>query len=225
MKLTNFELQTSFELSPDFVNVFVVESEDKFYRYCEELLIGLRENGGNFLLSEGDCFLPLGKKCLLVSDLLSLEVEGKKQSAKLFAELKEIAECKYEAEVARLKGEIFSLFEKLNGESACAFDYDEERGLVDIFKAFGVEFEKTYSSLLEKLIAFLRIHARYFAVKVFFFVNLKSFLSAGQLKLLFFEARHENVHLFFLENTLKSGDEYEKIVVVDRDLCEFVVKG
>lgn len=56
-----------------------------------------------------------------------------------------------------------------------------------------------------------------------FFINLKTVLSSKQLTELYHELQLEEVSAFLLENTLKEKLNGEYVVVLDRDLCEFVV--
>ncbi len=225
MKLSHYDFQNSFSLSSEHVNVLVIEEPSTFYKYLEELSAGVNLDEGNFCLSDKDKILKMGKYCAFVSDIFSLETESKKITNKLFADLKTLAETEYGELWYKLQTDIYSLFQKLNGESLCRLEFDEGNDATALFKAYNVRIFKDDSSLLERLTTFIRTGARYLGIKIFFFVNLKCFLSDGHLNLFYREAMLENVSLFLLENTLKDKKEQEKILVLDKDLCEIIVKS
>jgi CRISPR type II-A-associated protein Csn2 len=115
------------------------------------------------------------------------------------------------------------IFSKLNAESDCQIDYDGGEDLSALFKAFGVKITEDDDSLLGKLVTYINIFSSLIKVKNFFFVNLKCFLDEDELAKLYYEAQLNEVNLFLLENLEKSHLENERIVVIDKDLCEIIV--
>lgn len=114
-----------------------------------------------------------------------------------------------------------ALFDKLNAESDCPIDYNEESGVQELFKAFGVCVRKE-ETLLENLLLFVRAHAFLLKTRCFFFVNLKTVLTEKQLKDFYHETELAEICVFLLENTCKPKLPGETVTVIDRDLCEFL---
>ncbi len=92
-----------------------------------------------------------------------------------------------------------------------------------LLKAFNVRIFQEENTLLERLVAYIKLGTRYLGIRQYFFVNLKCFLSGTELILFYKEAALEHVGLFLLENTVREKIDGEKIVIVDKDLCEIVV--
>ncbi len=223
MKLSHVDFQTQFDLSSENFHCLVVEDPHTFAKYCEELNDGINEDSGNFCLCDNDKIFKMGKYCLMISDILNLEEDGKKMTNKIFSDLKNIADNEYLAEWYKLKQEILCFLGKINSSSLCALEYDEENDVSTLFKAFNVRLNHEGNSLLEKLVIYIKANAFYLGIKYFFFVNLKCFLRKEELLLLHKEASLSGVGIFLLENTFREKIENEKTVVVDKDLCEIVV--
>ncbi len=107
MKLSHCEFRTVFELSPDRVNVLVIEKEEQFYRYVEELALGIQADEGRFCLFEGETLTKLGKCSVIVTDVLQIQSEGKKVLTKFLSKLKEMAETEYLRQVSEIREKIF----------------------------------------------------------------------------------------------------------------------
>ncbi len=221
MTLSHIDFQTVFDL--DDINVLVVECAKTFTKYCKEISSSIQEEGGNFCLFDRGKSLKMGKYCILVSDVLSLEMESKKITNKLFIDLKNLVEMEYAVQWYKLKTEIYQFLSNLNSNSLYPLEYDEENDISALLKAFNVRLLEEEDSLLERLVSYVKIGARYLGIKQYFFVNLKCFLSDEDLLLLYKEIMLENVGIFLLENTLREKLEGEKILVIDKDLCEILV--
>ncbi len=222
MKLSHIDFQTVFELE-NTVNVLVIEEPKTFTKYCREIVDAIEEDGGNFCLFEREQPVKMGKYCAFVANFFALEMESKKITNKLFADLKGVAETEYATQWYKLKGEIYQFLSNLNSSSQYSLEYDEENDVVSLLKAFNVRLFQEENSFLERLVSYIKIGTRYLGIKQYFFVNLKCFLPAEELLLLYKEAALEGVGIFLLENTLRDKLENEKIVVIDKDLCEILV--
>lgn len=223
MKLAHDDFENMFFLTPDTVNVLIIESERAFYGYCNELYCQLSGEPGRFRLSHDDAEIPLAKSAVMFTDLLKFEVGDKKSTAKLYQQLQEAAENKYADDIVRLRFEIFGLLDKLDAESSCGISYDENTDLINILKAFGVKIAYDGNNLSEKLVTCLHALSGLLSIRCFFFVNLKTMLLPEGLSLLYREAELCGWNLFLFENSERPKLRGEKIRIIDRDLCEIVV--
>ncbi len=223
MKLCHVDFQFPFQLDFDKVNVLVVENPKYFAKYCLELLCSIQQDSGNFCLFDGEKTVKLSKVSMFVTDVLTLEVENKKVTTKMITDIKNIAESLFFQDVANIQTAIAQLMKKINCESLCQIDYDQDSDISNVFKAFNVKLYQDGDSLLEKLTTFLKVSSRYLGTSVLFFANLKCYLSSDELLALYHEAQLENINLFLLEHTQKDKLFNEKITIIDNDLCEIIV--
>ncbi len=221
MTLSHIDFQTVFNL--DDINVLVVEDPKTFTKYCKEVISSIEEDGGDFCLFENEKLLKMGKRCVIFSDLLCFEMESKKITNKLLVDLKNLAETEYATQWYKLKAEIYQFLSNLNSSSLYPLEYDEENDISALLKVFNVRLLEEENSLLEKLVSYIKVSTRYLGITEYFFVNLKCFLSAEEVLLLYKEAALESAGVFLLENTLRDKLEGEKILIIDKDLCEIVV--
>lgn len=221
MKLAHFDFENTFLLQPGRVNVLVVEPEKQFFSYCSELCGQLAGEPGGFCLSESDAELSPAKCCAFIADYFSLQVNDKKFSTKLYRSLQEITEGHFLREYQQICALLADFFQKLNAESECPIEYDGEDCLGGILKAFGVRIAAE-DTLLQSILLYMRASCAFFKTRCFFFMNLKTVLSAEELAALYHEAALGEVCLFLLENTQKSKLSGEIVTVIDRDLCEIL---
>ena len=221
MKLAHYDFENVFEITPDKVNVLIVESEDYFFNYCRELYCQTEGEDGNFCLSEGDTILRLEKVGVFVWDYMSLQSKDKRITTKLYSSLQQIAENNFLKEYQNICVLFADFFAKLNSESECSISYDEEGGMAALFKAFDVHVEEE-DGLLEKLILYVRLNVAFFKTQCFFFANLKTVLTEKALWAFYHEMQLNEVSIFLLENTQKPKLPCEVVTIIDRDLCEIL---
>lgn len=223
MNLAHYDFENIFSVVPGRINVLVVENEEYFFRYASELSQQIAGGEGNFCLSDGEEILPLSKAGALFHDYLSLQVNEKKFSAKLYRMLQEVAEQRCLLEYQQLCSLFSAFFARLNAESDCPLDYEEDCGIEALLKAFGVCIEQG-NSLLERLLLSVRAYHLFARTRCFFFIQLKSVLSPDQIARFYHEAELMETPLFLLENVQKPRLRDEIVTVIDRDLCEFVIR-
>ena len=223
MNLVHCEIEQVFLLQPGIVNVLVVESERDFFRYCREFYGQTEGLSGNFCLSEGEKILNISKCCTMMTDFFDLPVQEKRFASRLYQQLQTIAEERCLSEYAQVCEAVHRFFARLNAESDCAIDYEAEQTWSGLFKAFGVKLAEG-TDFPERLSACLRAHSMLLKTRCCGFVNLKTILSEEELLRLYHESELQEMSLFLFENTLRPALEGEKITLIDRDLCEIVVK-
>ncbi len=221
MKLVHYDLENSFDLSSDKVNVLVLESEKQFFDFCEELINQYNGEDGRFCLSKGETTIPLSKAINIVSDYFSLNYNDKKSVSKLYASLKDTIEQKFISEYQEILQRLADLCEKSNSECDVRLDYGEE-DITGLLKSYGVKFIDDEPTLISRLVNYMRILTSFSNIQCFVFFNLKTFLCEDELLQLYKEAELNDICLFLIENTLKPKLPQEKTVIVDRDLCEIL---
>lgn len=223
MTLSHIELAFPIKLSSDVVNILVVENEDKFFEYCSEL-VGLASGGeGRFALFDKSAELPFPKNVKVISNFFDLNFNDKKGQTFLLNELAALCNGELAAEYAALTEHIYSYFSKLQSATAYPVEFDEETGVQQMLKAFGIHWQDEYNGLEDGLTSLIHFYAEVFKTKCIIFVNLKSFLPEEKILAVYKEAAYENVSLFLMESNLKSKLSQEKITLIDKDLCEIVV--
>ena len=84
-----------------------------------------------------------------------------------------------------------------------------------------VRFDENDTTLLERVSAYIDLCNNFLKLKLLVFVNLRSYLSDKELEELYNQVRYYNIKLLLVEHYLTSPAlPQEKVLVVDKDLCE-----
>ena len=115
------------------------------------------------------------------------------------------------------------MLENLNAGAQYPLDYTPEFQAVDLFKGCRVKFDED-ATLIERLVAFVKISASLLKVKCLFFVNLKTVINEFDLQCLYKEAKLEDIPLFLIENKFMKTLTGEKVRIIDIDFCEIAIE-
>lgn len=219
MKIVNARYNLSLGLNENSVNVLVVEHPQVFADIVYSLFHQSCGGEGEFILSENNKELKFDKYMDLIIDPFSLELNNRKILNKLYAQLNSLGnECsekkdKINSEIVQILDDIVSISRYNN------IDFQLDIGWIDIFKLYGVKFGKNYTSLLEKLIEYMKILTHICDISIICFVNCKSYLSSMEIQSLYQMAFYNKIHLILIESSEKEPNVNEKVFIIDCDKC------
>lgn len=219
MRLVHKRNGLEIDIEENTIYVLVVENQKEFSSLLTELHEQLLGHEGDFLLSDGSDVYEISKDCEVIFDPISLEPNSKKVISHLYKELKEISNehfSEIEGEINRL---LINYFDMLQGKSLYALDYNTDFNVSDYFKTHDLRLMCEYNNLLERIIEYLRVASEICEHKVFFFVNLKSYLSQEELIALYDFSFYSKIHLFMIEGSQGRPLPQENLWIIDKDLC------
>lgn len=221
--LRHIALETPLILSSEYVQLLIVEAPQEFYRFVYALDAQIGGGEGEFFFLRDDKPVSAEKEGGIIADLFHFDLNDKRG---LNALTKRLAEtCRY--------GELQYHFSEI-GANAQKFLYElfdelpfaltiDELTIEDLLKCANVRFEKTYDSLLEKIVCYINAMVELRRCRFFVFVNLKSVLSDEDLHALYHHCAMEKIGLLLLESgKLRPLLPEEKAVIVTEDLCEIL---
>jgi len=91
--------------------------------------------------------------------------------------------------------------------------------VLGLIKLMNVHFEVS-DSLLEKMCDYMDTCREYLGIRLFIFVNLKSFITGSELYQLYDHSRYNKHILLLIENRQSETIESESVRMIDEDLCE-----
>ncbi len=221
MILSHYELDNTFDLQPNKVNVLVVENQNLFWQYWRELHQQIEGNDGRFVLSANGEDMPFSRHALIVADYVSLSVNNKKILNKLYSTLDYVIHNNCLAEYQKLLEAWSNLYLRINIESPVPIVHDEITTSV-LLKACSATIEQQ-DTLLDKLVQYIRVNATLLQTTCFFFVNLHTVLNQEQLQAFYHEVALQEVNIFLLESKVYDKQPQETVTVIDDDLCQIVV--
>lgn len=220
MKLVYTELEQQLIFQENRVNVLVIEHKELFRRMIQELAKQIDGVEGRFVLSDNDKILKIDKDVCLVVNPFALEINSRKALTGLYNELGKLGmnEENY-LNTCRVKGQIAEYIYGLLNQVDYALKFQDDFNLQSLFKALEVEFESGEENFLEGLVYFMDVCSKFQKVKIFAFVNLKTYLTNDELKKIYKEAFYRKIQLLLLENSVEQELAEEAVCIVDDDLC------
>lgn len=217
-------LETPLVLSPSAVQVLAVEAPREFYRLVGSLDAQLGGGEGDFsFLRDGKEISP-EKEGTIVCDLFHFDLNEKKVVNLLLKRLSELSrEGTLQYALSEINGKIEQyLFEVF---SALPFSLThDELTAEELFKGENVRFEKTYDTLLEKIVCYINAMIALKNCRFFVFVHLKTTLDDEELRALYHHCEMEKVGLLLLEyGTPRPLLSEERAIIITEDLCEILV--
>ena len=106
-----------------------------------------------------------------------------------------------------------------------SLDYDIELSMVshikedDIFKLMNIQFSETDLSRTERFVRFISVINDLQKIDLFFVSHLKESFSEDELALIEKQLLYKKIHIIDFETVNYQQNDFEKKIIVDKDLC------
>lgn len=219
MKFVFPEIDFIFDTECDKINTLVVENPYLLCSLLGDITDQLSGFDGKAVLSNNSKILPISKNMELLDRFVPFELNTKSLITKISADLesKAVSDDFY-AQTLQVVGGIETLLNDLAFEYGCDIDFTKVN-IGAFIKAAGVEVRSAHVSLAEKILDYLELVTEFVGKKMFVTVNLRCYISDEDSKLFMQSVLMHGYHLLMIESFEHERLEYEKRLVVDRDLC------
>lgn len=207
------------------INILVVEDGFRLSQLILELKAQIEGGEGNFVLSRNYELIDISKNLELIIDVFTLDFNKKKLVNKLMEQLSGIAVGeKHYMETVTLRQSLVAYGNSLCDNLENMVSFDEEFALNSLFKALDFKISTEGLSLAESILEYMAVTRTFLKEQCFVFVNLKSYLSEDQLEVFYQEVFYGKHHTLLIENVMREPVfPFEKIRIIDKDLCEILV--
>ena len=221
MKLVHFELSGALLDDKTNFTEWIIESPTLFSEYVIEMHSQIEGSEGRFVLSESDKIIALSKSAVIILNPLAVDINTRKVLNKLYSELSKYAKSEQmyvkTSEFLRLMQEYLLELEQCTEHN---LEYDPEIDITSLLKSVNVHYETTNMDFLESLLQYVKILADIGGIKLFIFVNLRSYLTDNQMTKIIREMNYQNILGIFIENQTRENLEGVQTYVIDTDNCE-----
>ncbi len=221
MKLAYKDMEHVIEFHENQVEILLLESQDCFSKFIEELYLQIQNGAGPFVFSEENCEINVSKWVNLIIEPFTLNINSKPILSKVMANVKlnALGENHY-LRTLEMKGLIKSYIMQLTDVEHWELSVSENVDLDMIFKSVNLKIFDDYISLLEKIVSYVISVNDILGINIFIFTNLNTYLSMEELSQLYTECFYRKIFLLLVENNLREYLPCENVCVIDKELCE-----
>lgn len=221
MKLVHSEISGVILQENKTFSEWIIESPLLFTKYLQELYNQCAKKNGKFVLSSGTKELDLSKVTEIIANPLAVDLNERKILNKLYTELNEISKAEEmftkTLELTQLIQEyILQLEENTNH----ILQFNNEIDITGLLKVMDVKIEDSDDFFFERLFNYIKNVVNVLRIKLFVFVNLRSYLTDEQMKNLIKEMKYQEVQGIFIENQERACLEGGMRYIIDKDNCE-----
>ena len=201
------------------VNTVVIENAAAFAEILRDIASSIEGNSEQSVLFDRDKMLSFSTSAELLSSFFPFEVNRKTLLNKITASLEKEALL---PENYQMTMEMISSTERYLSSLAEAFDCNLTFGKISpssIIKASGLEIIEDYTSLPEKLLDYFELVREFEREKVFFTVNLRSYLNVRDVESFFESIVLHDFSVIMFENKEYSKNKWENRLILDEDWC------
>lgn len=223
MILAHYEFEKPIMFQDGIINVLIIENSKYMTKIIKEFLYQLDGNSG-FKLYENDTSLSISDFVDVIINPFSINLNERDILNKLYISMKKDAlDEELYLSTNSFISEIESNIHKIAERQQNLLELDTP-DLISLFKGMNIRFSIS-ESLVENICNYIDICSEYRKVKLFIFVNLKSFLTDSEITQLYTHLNYNKKNVLFIENQQKPIMEFEIIRIIDENLCEIPVMG
>lgn len=203
----NFQFNKS-----DFVNI-VFENKNWFCNFIKSIASSKSDIDNDFIFDD-DTRKVFNNIELVFSPF---DLNSKSLSNAL---LKYLSSKDYCFDYDYIKSKLVAFGDSVILESDLNIDYDDEQiNLQKILKLYNFKICDVDNDHKEKLINYLDAYHKVFPDISFCFINVCSYFNPRDLDLIFEWCKLNNVFVFNIASELSVGYNFDKIILIDKDLC------
>lgn len=222
--MVSFDFLTNpINLSNDKINVLCMENTPLFRNTLSHFYDGCPEES-NIVFSEDYIPVRFKNKVAFIPDFFTLDFSSV-FIRKIQEDVSAYANQFLQEETLFLKSETEKYLEKVAGNYDFDFIYKDNFEIADLLKMQEFKPALSTGNLLFSLLDFILLTKKYSTVTCFVLLQLHHLFEQSELEVFYKELIDQKIAVLVLENRQPFQPSiYEKITILDKDLCEIVEK-
>lgn len=208
------------EFKENIVNVLILESPKCFREFIYEMRELINKSYSKICVSDDYEQINVDKIFHVVFSLEHLEINSKKILGKIISDLKTYAysDSMYE-KTMNIISQMCNYMEDLLQCSDIDLAYDDME-IDACLKEMNIKIEVDSKDFLQLLCDYVDVVSEVFNLKIFVFFHLKSYLEEEEIVGFYKHCHYRKIKLLICENTFKKKLNFEKLTIIDEDLCQ-----
>lgn len=219
--MVSFEFMSKpIDLSKNKISVLCIENHSLYRKTVKNFYDGCIEEK-DIVFSENYSKISFKNNVCFISDIFSIDFSGAFMK-KIYEDLSEHANTFLTEDTMKIKTNVLCYLEMLSQSYDFDFEFKDELDIIDLMKIQNFK-PVVNGNLLNRLLDFMIVIKKYSTVKCFVLLNIHNCFSADELNQLYKELIYQNINILLIENKKYFvSSQYEKIYIVDEDLCEII---
>lgn len=219
MKYCHPFFDTAIVVGNDKINTIVIENATAFSELLRDISSSIEGNDEQSALFAGEKQLAFSSNAELLSTFFPFELNKKTLINKIAVALEKeaITADRYE-ECMKLVSATEAFLFSLSQSFDCNLNFSKISPS-SIIKSSGLEIVDDYNSLPEKILDYFEMVREFERDKLFFTVNLRSFLTEDEADSFFQSVVMHKFSVIMFENKDYPKSKWEKRLILDKDLC------
>lgn len=221
MKLISYNHGIDVELSKG-INNIVIENKKQFRDFILECKNQIEGNKGNIIISNCNKDTNLKKGVNIITDIFNLDLNKTEFIKIVISDIIDILQDeRYYSLFLDLKENLETFLDDVLNDYTLELEYDHNDDIGKILKLKNINIYGNREELLEKLIIYLNTVNKLLGINIFITVNISSFYSREELKIIDSECKYNDIILINIDNINVHNNCYT-ILAIDDDLCRYI---
>lgn len=203
----------------------VIENQHEYYKLVTSLIGQINDTTEDelFHYSDGVNLLSISTNSEIIYNFFDLTYNYKKINTQITKYIiKQVKNTKTYFDFNELNSQIVLFLEKIKDEIGLPISYKDDFVINDIIKLADFNYNTEERDILTKIVNYINLLINISNIKIIFLIGLKDLLFEDELNILCKEFIHKQINLIFIDSNRKNYIlKDEKIIIIDRDLCEF----
>lgn len=221
MNLKRSDWDFHISIDPNLLNVFVVPDVNLLFRYERELISQNKGEIGEFTVMESDREINLELEVELIPQPYTLSLNSRKTISHLHKSLvKEVTALGYSSRTDVIHQELVKLLKEIRTLTLTNFVFEDDIGLDDFVKLYGVQYSDCFDNPADLLIKYLDIVMESSKLKIIIFFHGFDYFTLPQIdELSKYLKRHELIAIFFERHRPTEENYISNVKIIDSDIC------
>ena len=220
MKIAYNRMSTVIEIVPGKCFGLIIENEQFLYQMLTDFKQATEGIETGIVVSKREQPEDVSKKVAFLTDFVGFDLNRKSLLSKIVSTLESNAK---EARLCQTSQRLLADIENFISELTLDFPYElscEKLSMQNLLKCAGVAIVDDFSSLEERLLAYMDLAREFEGKELFIFANLRCLISAEKLQRMIETALMREHNILLIDGFDYPKLEEESRMVVDKDLCE-----
>ena len=219
MKLVYNPIDAVLTFEETTVYLVILESPTLMRQFIEDLDMQLSLDAGSFVLSEKQKTLQLSRYAEFIFNPISVEINQKRLLSKVYQQIEKnaVGEEMY-LRTQEVRQSIHAYMQDLMMTVDCPLDYNLDFSVGKLLSPIGVQFAAE-GTALSRLVQYIDLCNQLLGIEVVFIYQMSSLFTREEIILFCEDMAYRKIAIVFIEASLPESVTYNKILIVDNDLC------